>query len=321
MARKYGFREFYSTFKTDFKANNDIERLQEMLGEKIAPSIVPSVASNLANNGLRRKEANQICLSGVAYYTDHFNCMFGESRIYYDKLPDKISAFQKKYSIANAVIQEFNDDIFQNLAVLLISAASNDLFHLKHSDDEENNRLYLHSLNIVTDIFDFMKAQNINDISSVSMMFHSGFDWYMDYKPNGRDALLQSMLDHQIQLRILINSPNAIQTVCDTKFLSTGYGSYPEPIVVMQEWKKLAKKRGIPLKTFPCIFFHSLGIIEFKNHQKLLYISHYIYNHISGNEHPKSILSDSDPYFEVYYNEFDFIWENGNWLYNPDIPE
>ena len=99
MARKYGFREFYSTFKTDFKANNDMERLQEMLGEKIVFSITPSVASNLVNKGLRRKEANQICLSGVAYYTDHFNCMFGESRIYYDKLPDKISAFQKKHSI------------------------------------------------------------------------------------------------------------------------------------------------------------------------------------------------------------------------------
>ena len=26
----------------------------------------------------------------------------------------------------------------------------------------------------------------------------------------------------------------------------------------------------------------------------------------------KSILSDSDPYFEVYYNEFDFIWESGS---------
>ena len=318
MARKYGFKEFYSSFKRDFKANNDIERLQAMLGEKIASSITPGTASNLVNKGLRRKDANQICLSGVVYYTNHFNCMFGENKIYFDKLQDKISDFQRKNSIPNAVIQEFDDDVFQNLAVLLVSAASNDLFYLKHNDDTPSD---IHTQNIVTDIFDFINAQNINDISGVSMMFHSGFRWYMDYSPNGRDALLKSMVDKKIQLRILINSPDAVQAVCDTKFLSTGYGVYPEPNLIMEGWQKLARKRGFSLKAFKCIFFHSLCIIQFKNNQKIMYISHYIYNHIPGDEHPKNILFQSDPYFDVYCNEFDFIWENGDWLYHPDISE
>ena len=321
MARKYGFREFYSTFKTDFKVNNDMERLQEMLGEKIVSSITPSVASNLVNKGLRRKEANQICLSGVTYYTDHFNCMFGEGRIYFDKLPDKISDFQKKYSIPNAVIQEFDDDVFQNLAVLLISAATNDLFYLKYSEEntDVSTDTCIQTQNKSSEIFDFLKTQKLDDISNISIMFHSGFNWYLDHKSNGRGALLRSIQDNGISLRIIIN--DAIQTVFDTGYLSSNYGSYPAQKTVIEEWKKLAEKRAFSLKAFRCILFHSLCIIELKNNKKILYVSHYIYNHVSGEEHPKYILWDSHPYFESYYNEFNFIWENGDWLHNPDNPE
>ena len=168
-------------------------------------------------------------------------------------------------------------------------------------------------------IFDFIGNEELDSISDISIMFHSGLHWYRDTNPTGRMNLISKIMQNGITLKILINNSESVQAIFDSNYLNSNYGSYDDIHTSVREWKKQAQKYGFMLKSFEHIFFHSMCIVRYKNGQKgKLYLSHYIYQEgLTTEDHPKAIIYSGTTDYDKYCNEYQFIWGHSQTVYSP----
>ena len=210
--------------------------------------------------------------------------------------------------------QYYADTPPEKLAVLLIEA----LINTSCSWSKENNADVPEETKTSAtyrDIFEFLKEEKMEDLKRVSIMFHSGSNWLTDPRIDGRGALLKKM-GEKADVRVLINDSLGIQELFNTEYLRAEFGLYDSIEKTVSNWKAIAQRYRFSLKSFPYIFFHSMCIVEYKNSRKKLYLSNYIYKSgMAAEQHPKVIISDTNPDFATYYQEFDFLWGKGEEIY------
>lgn len=126
MSLKFGFSQFFFYFKECFIFSDNVSYMNFLLN-KGDDCLSKSTVSKSINNGLRKKEANEICVNGVQYYADHY-CEEYEN-IYIDKVSDRIDSFMSKYYIPAEQKHKIHDakNTEYKLATLLVLAALADL--------------------------------------------------------------------------------------------------------------------------------------------------------------------------------------------------
>lgn len=209
------------------------------------------------------------------------------------------------------------DKVSEKMAVLLLESLINTSCSWgkekdnSTSDPQKQTQKY-------SDIFQFLKDEDINAIKRVSIMFHSGSNWYRDHTVDGRGALIKD-LSQKADVRILINDSENVQELFDTEYLRSEFGSYDRIPETVSGWKNMAEKYQFSVRSFPYIFFHSLCIVEYRNSKKKMYLSNYVYkNGLAAEQHPKYVLTENDENFKIYYDEYNYIWKESNPIHNAE---
>lgn len=212
-------------------------------------------------------------------------------------------------------LEDYNTDkVSEKMAVLLLEALINTSCSWGKDDDDSKSDSLKYSQKC-RDIFQFLKNENVNTIKRVSIMFHSGSNWYRDHTLDGRGALIKN-LSQKSDVRILINDSENIQELFDTEYLRSEFGSYDRIHETVSGWRDMAKKYQFSVRSFNYIFFHSLCIVEYRNAKKKMYISNYVYkNGLAVEQHPKYVLTENDEDFKSYYNEYNYIWGKSSCIY------
>ena len=125
-------------------------------------------------------------------------------------------------------------------------------------------------------------------------------------------------ISKQTELCVLVNNSRQVQEIFDTNYLRTSVGTYEYEKLedTVKKWGKLAEMYGFSVKEFPYIFFHRLCIIEYKDLKKKMCVADYIYKQgLPKEKHPRKILLDTDKDFNVYFEEYNFIWEKSAYVY------
>ena len=165
-----------------------------------------------------------------------------------------------------------------------------------------------------------------NEINALPKNVTKCFEqYYADTSPEKLAVLLIEALintscswskENNADVRVLINDSPDIQELFNTEYLRAEFGLYDSIEKTVSNWKAIAQRYRFSLKSFPYIFFHSMCIVEYKNSRKKLYLSNYIYKSgMAAEQHPKVIISDTNPDFAPYYQEFDFLWGKGEEIY------
>lgn len=158
-------------------------------------------------------------------------------------------------------------------------------------------------------------AKNIHcedhlEITSIDIACHGGGAWQ---DPSRRKGILDEINRRNIPLRILINTPEAAENV--TKHMRDADGGYNKFTDIEEKWKSLADKNcNLTVKKCAIPFMHAYHRFEFNNLSTQsefgrMHVKYYTYKNVDYNntfEHEISIYSK---YYDLYKNEFEYLWE------------
>lgn len=150
-------------------------------------------------------------------------------------------------------------------------------------------------------------TENVDEIKEVQMAFHAGQNWFSEPKI----SLLEKFLENNIKVKVLINAPEAAEIVgkhmrrpmvhmipfaeC-VKIWNENAAHYPELLEV--------RVCNIPLLHI----FQTVKNIDPK--KDTMRINYYIYKNSDLSRSTAILLSKASPYFDLYQNEFDYLWNN-----------
>ena len=147
-------------------------------------------------------------------------------------------------------------------------------------------------------------------VKRVDMAFHAGAAWL---RPGNEKEILQYMIDRRIPLRVLINTPEAAESIArymrDETALYTGFDQ------ARSVWKKLAEQHTEFLEVRECEIplIHVHHGIRYSSEKSpagygRLHIKYYAYNNVNLNRSFEHEISSFSNYYQIYENEFEFLW-------------
>lgn len=312
MKGSFKFKDFFQIVKACAPRNVNDENLYQIVMEPENYDLANINRQINGNAKVPKTLVKKIVFEGVSGIEKRLLKRFPlTNEDFWKSVGNEISVLPKK--VTNCFEKYHADTTPKKLSILLIEA----LINTSCSWFEEKNvSVETKEMAMCRDIFEFLKVEELENIKCISIMFHSGSNWLTDHAIDGRGALLKKM-GEKIEVRVLINNSPNIQELFNTEYLRAEFGLYDSVEKTVSNWKSMAQRYHFSLRSFPYIFFHSMCIVEYKNSQKKLYLSNYIYKAgMAAEQHPKVILADTDQDFDTYYQEFDFVWEKGEKIYN-----
>ena len=159
------------------------------------------------------------------------------------------------------------------------------------------------------DIFFSKFGSNISGIESVQLAFHGGHTWRLhgDYP-----KLLRGILSHKIPVRVLINEVSVAEEISPYMRDQIAYqlDEYPGFPKNRDAWIKLATIfDSLELRECPTPLMRSYYCFTMKNQtESESRISFYTYGNGDVSKNYKLYLTPESKYFELYKNEFEYLW-------------
>lgn len=163
---------------------------------------------------------------------------------------------------------------------------------------------------------DFFK-NNINNpnkphIKGIDMAFHGGGAWR---RPGTQKDLLDDILKRKIPTRILINTPEAAESIA--QYMRDYNGDYSTFENLNQRWKLLMQEHPRVLEVRACPIpllrvYHSIRFKGKKEHllHDRIHVKYYVYQNMNLEKSFEHEISAFSKYYELYQDEFEFLWNS-----------
>ena len=160
---------------------------------------------------------------------------------------------------------------------------------------------------------DFFRS-NLNtkghlSVKSIDMAFHAGAAWL---RPGHQKDILDTILERKIPTRVLVNTPEAAESIA--KHMRDEYALYFPFEQVVKLWGKYAADYSDFLQVRVCEVpllrvYHNIKFRESKeNTFDRMHLKYYIYQNTNLENSFEHELSSFSKYYELYQNEFEFLW-------------
>lgn len=124
--------------------------------------------------------------------------------------------------------------------------------------------------------------------------------------------IFNKILNQGIHVRVLINTPEAVENIAKHMRNSKNKSLYNSFEELQQVWanRVSADKELLEVRACPIPLLHAYHNIKFKNTTEWdrMLINHYVYQSFNPETNFQYELSISSKYYEMYQNEFEFLW-------------
>ncbi len=152
---------------------------------------------------------------------------------------------------------------------------------------------------------------HLNDptgVRSVDLAFHGGNKWLTD---ETLTELLNRVLDAAIPIRVLINSPVAAEIIAKhMRQRRRGYTGFRECICKWEQYQREESDGLVTVRVcdIPLLrIYHRFHMTD--SDKDTVNVRHYTYANAKMDQNYRSIFHRGSPYFDLYQNEFEYLWE------------
>lgn len=146
-------------------------------------------------------------------------------------------------------------------------------------------------------------------IKSIDMAFHAGGAWL---RAGTQKNILKKILGRKIPTRILINTPEAAESI--TKHMRDEEAIYVGFEQAVNRWKRYAEEHSdilqVRVSSVPLLrVYHNIKFNEdqVNNTYDRMHIKYYAYQNINLDNSYEHELSSFSKYYKLYQNEFEFL--------------
>lgn len=157
-----------------------------------------------------------------------------------------------------------------------------------------------------------LKEKNNLTIKGIDMCFHGGAAWL---RAGTQKEILDEILKRKIPTRILINTPEAAESIA--KHMRDEYALYFSFEQVSKLWSKYASDNSDTLQVRACPIpllrvYHNIKFNEdeIRHTHDRMHIKYYVYQNMNLENSFEHELSSFSKYYEIYQKEFEFLWES-----------
>lgn len=161
-----------------------------------------------------------------------------------------------------------------------------------------------------------LNEKNHLSVKSIDMAFHGGAAWL---RAGTKKDILDSILKRKIPTRILVNTPEAAESIA--KHMRDEYALYFPFEQVGKLWSKYAAEHSdvlqVRLSPIPLLrVYHNIKFNEdhIRNTHDRMHIKYYVYQNTNLEKSFEHELSSFSKYYEIYQNEFEFLWNSSTEL-------
>lgn len=214
---------------------------------------------------------------------------------YKKRLPEEVRRLKKLQAVEES--RNYFDATMERLLLELKDVEEK----LESSSEEE--------INTVADTEKYF-SENMRDLSKVlrvDMAFHSGFHWFVDAQ---KIALLRRLLKGGIQMRVMINSRQVLESVC--ALMQTEGMQYPEYDTMKNYWLQLQREFPVGMEVRMCDVPFMRRVYFFRMAEKMqssVSVKHYTYGKAIDIHDVRSIFGAQSDYYLLFLDEFDFLWQ------------
>ena len=149
---------------------------------------------------------------------------------------------------------------------------------------------------------------NPDNVESVCLAFHAGSEWR---RAPGKVELLQYMLEHQIPLKVIVNSGEAANTVCS--HMKQPLKRYTGIDHCVEEWLELQTlyPELVQVRIAQVPLLHRIYLLRNRDGSGLANIKYYTYGNYTPAKDYRTVFDADSPQFGLYSSEFDYLWRKG----------
>jgi len=151
-------------------------------------------------------------------------------------------------------------------------------------------------------------------IKNIDMAFHGGAAWL---RAGTKKDILDTILKRKIPTRILINTPEAAESIA--KHMRDECALYFPFEQVKKLWSKYTSDYSDILEVRACPIpllrvYHNIKFNEdqLRNTYDRMHIKYYIYQNMNLENSFEHELSSFSKYYEIYQQEFEFLWNSSS---------
>lgn len=155
-----------------------------------------------------------------------------------------------------------------------------------------------------------LHSQSLLSPKSIDMAFHGGTPWLM---PGEKKEILSEILRRQIPVRILINTPEAAQSIA--QYMHDDEAVYVSFEELQEKWAKRASSYPELMEVRACPIpllrvYHNIKFeeTEFGNIHDRIHVKYYAYQSLNAHKNFEHEISTFSKYYEIYQKEFEFLW-------------
>ena len=153
---------------------------------------------------------------------------------------------------------------------------------------------------------DFFRNEVLNreDIKCVCMAFHAGAGWRNDSEMLD---ILAAMLNKKIKIRVLVNSPEAAESVCN--FMKQPLKKYVSFKKSIEDWKEIEADypQQIEVRIVKVPLMHRVYLAQREN-DGAVNVKYYGYGSYNTNKDFRMCFGSDQREYSIYSEEFEFLW-------------
>lgn len=178
----------------------------------------------------------------------------------------------------------------------------------------EGNPYYRHSFaQLVSDKDSFFRnrMQTLSEVEGVDLAFHAGSEWFENID---RLDILTDLADADIPLRVLINTPEAAESL--GQHMRHKYKKYTSFQEAVELWKNFSADHptvSVRISSIPMLRIYYA--FRMKNEaDNAIRVKYYTYGNAKINKNFAQNFEPTDNHFSLYREEFEFLWNKAEEL-------
>lgn len=213
-----------------------------------------------------------------------------------ENMPDKI----KMLSNYNSVVMSY-DYVDAMVDKIIQHMYDNGL-----GTDNNTNGNFSSSTNEL-DTFFRNRMHNLDQIKGVDLAFHAGSVWHENID---RVDILADLADAGIKMRVLVNSPEAAETIGKhMRHKLKKYTPFEEAVQLWKNFESMYDNVEVRISDIPLLRIYYAFHMENPN-EDAARVKYYTYGNAQINKNYSQNFEPTDAHFNLYKAEFDFLWNN-----------
>ena len=155
---------------------------------------------------------------------------------------------------------------------------------------------------------EFIKAGIEQCAERIDLAFHAGAEWLMI---DSKLDIIAEIIEKKIPCRILINDEESVKNIIP--HMRSANKAYVGIAQNIRQWRDFQSKHPdiiqVRISQIPVLhaFYHTWSPAA-----PLIYLSYYSYDNATMHKNYSQIFDQSSAYYDLYTNEFEYLWENGS---------